>query len=149
MERRIETIARLWQAHPDFGRDVPGICTENENSVTRENCFLDVVRHHEYGLGAQLASVRNVSAVRTSSAENGSSMRSNIGLLTIALAKPARWLIPPRKFARIGGLEAVKADKVDCRHGLDTRRRSGTPRRCLRQGRRAASRDSALLPTSA
>jgi hypothetical protein len=97
MERRIETIARLWQAHPDFGRDVPGICTENENSVTRENCFLDVVRHHEYGLGAQLASVRNVSAVRTSSAENGSSMRSNIGLLTIALAKPARWLIPPPK----------------------------------------------------
>lgn len=95
MERRIETIARLWQAHPDFGRDVPGICTENETSVTRENCFLDVVRHHEYGLGAQLASVRNVSAVRTSSAENGSSMRSNIGLLTIALAKPVRWRIPP------------------------------------------------------
>src|SRR5260363_114675 len=40
-------------------------------------------------------SVRSVSAVSTSSAENGSSINSKVGLTTSARAKPTRWRIPP------------------------------------------------------
>ena len=60
-------------------------------------------------------SVRSVSAVSTSSAENGSSMSRIFGCTTSARAKPTRWRMPPGQFARIGGLESVQADEVDGR----------------------------------
>jgi hypothetical protein len=40
-------------------------------------------------------SVRRVSAVSTSSAENGSSINSSVGWTTSARARPTRWRIPP------------------------------------------------------
>ena len=47
--------------------------------------------------------MRRVSAVSTSSAENGSSISSMLGWTTSARAKPTRWRMPPDSSRGIGG----------------------------------------------
>ena len=60
--------------------------------------------------------MRRVSAVSTSSAENGSSISSKVGSLTMRPGKANPLAHAARKLARVGGLKAVEADQIDRRH---------------------------------
>ena len=54
-ERRIETIARVWQIDLDLGGDPAGIGRKHQNAVAHQHRFLDVMRHHQHGLDRQPA----------------------------------------------------------------------------------------------
>ena len=58
-------------------------------------------------------SVRRVSAVSTSSAEKGSSIKRIFGWTTSARAKPTRWRMPPESSFGKAEFETVEADEVD------------------------------------
>ena len=62
------------------------------------------------------SSLRRFSAVRTSSAEKGSSMNRTSGSTTSARAKPTRCFMPPESSFGIGGFEAIETDGVDHAH---------------------------------
>ena len=85
-ERRIEPVARVGHLDLDLGGDAARIGREHQDAIAHQDRLLDVVRHHQHGLDRQSAfdpeidqSVRSVSAVSTSSAENGSSISSKSG----------------------------------------------------------------------
>ena len=59
------------------------------------------------------SSARRFSAVSTSSAENGSSMKSTSGSTTSARANPTRCFMPPESSFGIGRFEAVQAHRVE------------------------------------
>ena len=62
---------------------------------------------------SESSSVRRFSAVRTSSAENGSSMNSASGSTTSARANPDALAHATGELFRVGGFETVEADEVD------------------------------------
>ncbi len=62
------------------------------------------------------SSLRRFSAVSTSRAEKGSSMKSTSGSTTSARAKPTRCRMPPESSFGIGRFESVQADGVEHLH---------------------------------
>ena len=113
----------------------PGLGASTSNAVAHQHRFLDIVRHHQHRFDRQLApvhrsmkSVRKVSAVSTSSAENGSSIRSTIGSTDDRPGKTDALAHAAGKLARIGGLKSVEADEIDGRRApACVPRRRGSP----------------------
>jgi hypothetical protein len=54
-ERRIEAVARMRQVDLEFGRHPPGVRREHQDAVAHQNCFLDVVGHHQHRFDRQPA----------------------------------------------------------------------------------------------
>jgi hypothetical protein len=54
VERGVEPVTRLWQRDFDLGRDMAGMGGKDENAVAHQNRFLDIVGHHQHGLGGEL-----------------------------------------------------------------------------------------------
>ena len=83
--------------------DAAGIAREQQDAVAHQHRLLDVVGDQDHALDRHTGlrahssrkSVRSVSAVSTSSAENGSSISRMLGCTTSARAKPTRWRMPP------------------------------------------------------
>ena len=73
--------------------------------------------------------MRNVSAVRTSSAENGSSIRSSDRIRDDRACEADPLAHAAGELAWIGGLEAVEPDEVDGRHRAAARLGARQPQR--------------------
>ena len=165
MERRVEPIARLRQGHRDFGCDVSGIRAEDENSVAHQDRFLDVVRHHEHGLGGELVLDPEIEKIGPQGFGRQDVERrkrlvhqKQSGLADGRPGKADPLAHSARKLARIGGLKAVEADKIDCRHspGGAPRQRdnprasrpSSTLSRTVSQGYKAKDWNTTAIPSA-
>ena len=80
--------------------------------VTRKTALVGMV----FFAHSSSSSLRRFSAVSTSSAENGSSMKSTSGSTTRARAKPTRCSHAAGELLGIGGFKAVQADRVEHLH---------------------------------
>ena len=100
--------------------------------------------------------MRSVSAVSTSSAENGSSISSMFGMHDQRAREADALAHAARQLARIGGLEAVEADQVDrreraladlrARHALAPRARAARSRSTVSQGNSAKLWNTMAMP---
>ena len=120
-KRRIEPVARLRQGQPRFPprpcrgwTKRPG-CGPHISTASSMLCVTS--RIDEIGMRPSLhrsrRSVRKVSAVSTSSAENGSSISSTLGCDDQRAGQADPLAHAARQLLRIGALEAVEADQID------------------------------------
>ena len=54
MKLGIQSVTRMRQGDRNLGRDMPGICGEDQDSVAHHDRFFDVVRYQQYRLGGKL-----------------------------------------------------------------------------------------------
>src|ERR1051325_6441288 len=139
-EGGVLALPRMAQRDMDLGHDVAGILAHDDDAVGHQHRFLDVVGHHQDRLRRnlffepqlhQLAAQR----LRREHVERGERLvqAQELGLDRHGAGEAYLLAHAAGKLARVGGLEAVEADRVDQLERFFRARLGGRPARAFRR----------------
>ena len=119
-ESGIDAVSGLGQVHLDLGDDPAGIGRKHQDAVAHKHRFLDIVRDEQNGLDRHAAFAPEIEQVgaqrfRREHVQRGERLvhQEHFGIDHERAGEAYSLAHAARELLRIGGFEAIEADKVD------------------------------------